>query len=113
MTEVDDRRAELKAAFLDGRGYWSPVWDDLLDLDPDFFDAFTRFSSVPFRTGTLEPLLTGDGHRAEDGEERLEREASSHAGFSRNGRSRLREARPAAVEPRQELRQNPVNFTVF
>jgi alkylhydroperoxidase/carboxymuconolactone decarboxylase family protein YurZ len=55
MTEADGRRAELKAAFLEGRGYWSPVWDDLLDLDPDFFDAFTRFSSVPFRSGALEP----------------------------------------------------------
>ena len=47
----------LKADFVAKRGYWNPFWDDLLVLDPDFFEAYTRFSSVPWLTGTLEPKV--------------------------------------------------------
>ena len=45
---LDDKRQQLKANFSAKRGYWSPHWDALLQLDPDFFEAYTEFSSVPF-----------------------------------------------------------------
>jgi alkylhydroperoxidase/carboxymuconolactone decarboxylase family protein YurZ len=54
---TDPRRAKLRHDFESGRGYWNPMWDTVLDLDPDYFDAFTQFSSSPWRTGVLEPKV--------------------------------------------------------
>jgi len=53
----DQRREELKAAFVALRGYWSPLWDDLLRNSPDFFEAYTTFSAYPWTRGTLEPKV--------------------------------------------------------
>lgn len=47
----------LKAEFTESRGYWNPTWDELLELDPELFDAYTAFSSHPWRTGTLSPKV--------------------------------------------------------
>jgi alkylhydroperoxidase/carboxymuconolactone decarboxylase family protein YurZ len=55
--ELDDRRREIKAEFEDKRGYWNPFWDEMLALDPEFFAAYTQFSSVPWVSGTLEPKI--------------------------------------------------------
>jgi len=41
----------LKARFQTQRGYWSPAWDEVLAINPEFFAAYTEFSSVPFREG--------------------------------------------------------------
>ncbi|KAK3051259.1 hypothetical protein LTR09_007655 [Extremus antarcticus] len=38
----------LKDAFTEKRGYWGTSWDPVLRLSPDFFEAYTAFSSVPF-----------------------------------------------------------------
>jgi len=54
---LDDRRLALKQTFIDNRGYWSGFWDRLLELSPDFFEAYMEFSSVPWKTGTLEPKV--------------------------------------------------------
>jgi alkylhydroperoxidase/carboxymuconolactone decarboxylase family protein YurZ len=54
---LDDRRERLKAEFTANRGYWHEFWDGLLELDPDLFEAYTEFSSVPWRTGTLPPKV--------------------------------------------------------
>jgi alkylhydroperoxidase/carboxymuconolactone decarboxylase family protein YurZ len=51
------RQEQLKADFTRKRGYWNPFWDDLLALDPDFFETYTAFSSVPWVKGTLEPKV--------------------------------------------------------
>jgi alkylhydroperoxidase/carboxymuconolactone decarboxylase family protein YurZ len=51
------RQRELKAAFIADRGYWSPLWDGVLALSPDYFAAYSEFSSVPWKTGTLEPKI--------------------------------------------------------
>ena len=51
------RQEALKAAFIEARGYWSPMWDGVLALAPDFFEAYLRFSSVPWRGGPLEPKV--------------------------------------------------------
>ncbi|HZV48526.1 MAG TPA: carboxymuconolactone decarboxylase family protein, partial [Candidatus Dormibacteraeota bacterium] len=39
------------------RGYWNAFWDGLLQLAPDFFEAYLAFSSVPWRNGVLEPKV--------------------------------------------------------
>lgn len=51
------REEQLKAAFVSARGYWSPLWDGVLRLDPEYFEAYTRFSEVPWRKGPLEPKV--------------------------------------------------------
>jgi alkylhydroperoxidase/carboxymuconolactone decarboxylase family protein YurZ len=54
---LTSRQEALKAAFIANRGYWSPMWDGVLSLSPDFFEAYAAFSSVPWKTGTLEPKV--------------------------------------------------------
>ena len=56
-TELDDDRRALKERFIAVRGYWNPFWDGLLVLDPAFFEAYLRFSSVPWQTGSLAPKI--------------------------------------------------------
>lgn len=55
--ELDPRRARLKAEFTEARGYWSPLWDDVLALSPDYFEAYLKFSAVPWKTGSLSPKV--------------------------------------------------------
>jgi alkylhydroperoxidase/carboxymuconolactone decarboxylase family protein YurZ len=55
--KLDARRQKLKADFTEARGYWSPLWDQVLDLSPDYFEAYTNLSAVPWRTGTLAPKV--------------------------------------------------------
>lgn len=31
----------------ENRGYWQSFWDGLLEIDPELFEAYTEFSSVP------------------------------------------------------------------
>ena len=57
MAELDARRQKLKADFTKARGYWSALWDGLLELSPDFFEAYLNFSSVPWRSGPLAPKI--------------------------------------------------------
>jgi len=51
------REAALKEEFIRVRGYWSELWDGVLALDPDFFEAYFHFSAVPFEGGHLEPKV--------------------------------------------------------
>ena len=51
------RQERLKAEFEANRGYWHEFWEGILSLDPDFFEAYVEFSSVPWRTGVLEPKV--------------------------------------------------------
>lgn len=51
------RERALKDEFIRVRGYWSELWDGVLALDPDFFEAYFRFSAVPFQNGTLAPKV--------------------------------------------------------
>ena len=55
--EYTAEQEKMKEQFIENRGYWSPFWDDLLKLSPNFFDAYLEFSSVPWKTGTLEPKV--------------------------------------------------------
>ena len=54
---LTERQERLKADFTKTRGYWHRFWDEMLELDPETFAAYTEFSSVPWRTGTLEPKV--------------------------------------------------------
>ncbi len=58
MSELSPRQRALKEAFTEARGYWSPVWDQVLALDPAFFEAYLNFSAVPWRHGVLEPKVS-------------------------------------------------------
>jgi alkylhydroperoxidase/carboxymuconolactone decarboxylase family protein YurZ len=54
---LDARREALKRDFRANRGYWHETFDGLLELDPEFFQAYLDFSSVPWRTGVLPPKV--------------------------------------------------------
>jgi alkylhydroperoxidase/carboxymuconolactone decarboxylase family protein YurZ len=56
-TGLDERQRRLKDEFQSTRGYWNVFWDGLLMLDCDFFEAYLKFSSVPWKTGPLEPKI--------------------------------------------------------
>jgi alkylhydroperoxidase/carboxymuconolactone decarboxylase family protein YurZ len=53
--ELTPYQEELKAEFTENRGYWHDFFNEMLELDPEMFAAYTEFSSVPWRTGTLTP----------------------------------------------------------
>ena len=57
MADLDPRRQALKDDFIANRGYWSALWDGVLELAPDFFEAYSAFSSVPWKHGTLPPKI--------------------------------------------------------
>lgn len=54
---LDARREALKASFVSNRGYWHCSWEGLLELDPELFEAYVEFSSLPWRAGVLEPMV--------------------------------------------------------
>ncbi|HEX4832437.1 MAG TPA: NAD(P)-binding domain-containing protein [Trebonia sp.] len=54
---LNERQEEIKAEFTQARGYWHEFWDEMLELDPELLAAYTEFSAVPWRTGTLEPKV--------------------------------------------------------
>ena len=58
MEKLDVRRQALKDDFKAARGYWSDLWTDLLEIDPDFFEAYKDFSAAPWkRQGGLDPKV--------------------------------------------------------
>lgn len=48
---------ELKRDFTEQRGYWNPTWDEILEVAPEMFEAYTAMSSHPWRTAHLSPLV--------------------------------------------------------
>ena len=54
---LSEKQEQLKAEFTRNRGYWHTFWDGLLELDPELFEAYVEFSSVPWKTGVLEPKV--------------------------------------------------------
>ena len=55
--DLDARQQRLKDDFEANRGYWNAIWDGVLKLSPDFFEAYLEYSSVPWKHGVLEPKL--------------------------------------------------------
>jgi alkylhydroperoxidase/carboxymuconolactone decarboxylase family protein YurZ len=54
---LNANQERIKAEFTHNRGYWHPFWDEMLELDPDLFETYTAFSSVPWKKGTLSPKV--------------------------------------------------------
>jgi alkylhydroperoxidase/carboxymuconolactone decarboxylase family protein YurZ len=54
---LSDRQRGLREEFVDSRGYWNEFWESLLSADEEFFEAYLGFSSVPWRSGPLEPVV--------------------------------------------------------
>lgn len=57
MMEFTGRKAELKEEFIKNRGYWADFWDYLLALDPEFFQTYLEYSSIPWLHGVLSPKM--------------------------------------------------------
>lgn len=63
---LDASKLQLQKDFTQKRGYWHSFWEEFLALDPDFFAAYTTFSSVPWlpddtknkNLGVLEPKVS-------------------------------------------------------
>jgi len=56
--ELSGRQKQLKERFIAERGYWSEgLWDQVLRLDVDFFEAYLNFSAVPWKKGVLPPKI--------------------------------------------------------
>jgi alkylhydroperoxidase/carboxymuconolactone decarboxylase family protein YurZ len=56
--ELTERQKQIKEKFTKARGYWSEeAWGQLLRLDPDFFEAYTDYSSKPWIKGVLPPKV--------------------------------------------------------
>ncbi len=54
---LSEYQEQVKADFTKTRGYWHEFWDEMLELDAELFAAYTEFSSIPWRQGTLEPKV--------------------------------------------------------
>ncbi|WP_461173375.1 carboxymuconolactone decarboxylase family protein [Arthrobacter sp. Z1-9] len=48
---------KVKLEFTENRGYWNKTWDDTLELDPEYLEAYTEFSSASWKYGPLEPKV--------------------------------------------------------
>ena len=51
LKELDEKRERIKEEFTKARGYWHPVWDNVLELDPDALSGYTHFSGEVWREG--------------------------------------------------------------
>ena len=54
---LNEHQTKLKEEFQENRGYWNEFWEGLLSLDPNFFEAYLKFSSIPWTNGVLEPKI--------------------------------------------------------
>jgi alkylhydroperoxidase/carboxymuconolactone decarboxylase family protein YurZ len=61
MEGMSKEQWAIKEDFEKKRGYWNTLWEEFLRLSPEFFDAYTEFSSVPWVNeggkGVLEPKV--------------------------------------------------------
>lgn len=57
MDALTEQQLALKEEFVEARGFWTHLLEDLLRVDPDFFKAYADFSSVPWRNGVLSPKV--------------------------------------------------------
>lgn len=61
MEGMSKKQWAIREDFEQKRGYWNTLWEEFLRISPDFFDAYTQFSSVPWVNeggkGVLEPKV--------------------------------------------------------
>ncbi|WP_255152054.1 carboxymuconolactone decarboxylase family protein [Halorarius halobius] len=53
--EAAEEQQRLREKFEAERGYWSELWEDVLKLDPGYFEAYLDFSAHPWNEGELDP----------------------------------------------------------
>lgn len=62
MEGMSEAQWKMKEDFEKKRGYWHPFWEEFLRMSPEFFEAYTEFSSVPWTneggSGVLEPKVS-------------------------------------------------------
>lgn len=51
--KMDSKGSLPNVAEHKAKGDWNPLWDHLLDLDPQFMEAYLNFRSVPQKNGPL------------------------------------------------------------
>lgn len=56
-TPVSERQERIRDRFREQRGYWSDLNEVQLRVDPDWFEAYTAYSSHPWLEGSLSPKL--------------------------------------------------------
>jgi alkylhydroperoxidase/carboxymuconolactone decarboxylase family protein YurZ len=54
---LSEKQQNLKERFMSERGYWADFWDDLLIMNAEFFEAYLKFSAVPWKKGELDPKI--------------------------------------------------------
>lgn len=55
--DLTEHQKELKEGYIKQRGYWAYLWESVLKLDEEYFEAFLNFSEVPWSHGVLEPKI--------------------------------------------------------
>lgn len=54
--ELSEKQQALKAAYIaKHKGYWSDEKENILKLDPEYFESFTAFEETPWKSGCLSP----------------------------------------------------------
>jgi len=54
---LDHAFEHVKSQFAEQRGYWSDQLQSMVRSSPTFFEGYTAFSSTPWRSGTLAPVV--------------------------------------------------------
>lgn len=57
--ELTEKQKRLKAEFIEQMGYWSAFRDKMLTVNEDFFEAYLRLITHPWKKGVLEPKVKG------------------------------------------------------
>jgi len=55
--EVAAEQERLKDRFEEERGYWSESWEDVLQLDHEYFERYLEYSAHPWKEGVLDPKV--------------------------------------------------------
>lgn len=56
-TEALEAKQRIRKTFEEDRGYWDELWDDLLQLDHEYMEAYLNYSAHPWRHGSLDPVV--------------------------------------------------------
>jgi alkylhydroperoxidase/carboxymuconolactone decarboxylase family protein YurZ len=57
LTSMADRRLQLREQYVALCGRWDDNLEGLLELDPDFFEAYLGLAAAPWKGGRLEPKV--------------------------------------------------------
>ena len=104
---LDARQQQFKADFEANRGYWNPIWDGVLKLSPDFFEAYLEYSSVPWKHGVLEPKVKELIYSAFDCSRDAPLAARPQAAHAQRARLRRDAARDHGGDPDRERARRP------